>query len=436
MKVCVFGLGYVGCVSIACLAEEGHDVTGVDISDAKNALINQGAPTIIEKDIDSLLMRGWDAGRVRATSDHAEAIAGADLSLICVGTPNTRAGHLDMTFVHAVATNIGEGLRDRDGFHVVAIRSTVMPGTADSVAEIIAEASGKKRGEDFEVVAHPEFLREGTAIEDFLNPALTVIGTDSERAFEVVSSLYKNIDAPIHQVDVGVAETIKFVNNSFHALKVTFANEVGNICKKLGVDSHQVMDLVCADTKLNISPVYLKPGFAYGGSCLPKDLKSLRMIAHDHYLEIPVIGAIERSNDYQKQILVDWITGLGDRDIGILGFSFKPGTDDLRNSPIVQVAETLIGKGFRLRIYDKNVHVSRLTGKNKEYIEATIPHLEQLISDRLEDVVKWCDVIVIANREEEFVNLPALYPDKTFIDLVRVLDEAPPQNGRYHGFSW
>lgn len=436
MNICIFGLGYVGCVSMACLADEGNHIVGVDISTAKINLINSGSPCIVEKDIDALIKKGWESGNVEATDDYKAALKGADVSIICVGTPNNNTGHLELAGIYGVAKNIGEALAENDGYHVVLIRSTVLPGTNQKVGTIIEECSGRKRGEDFEVVSNPEFLREGTAVKDFYNPPVTVIGTTSQRAFEIVKAVYHKVDAPVRRTSIEVAETIKLVNNSFHALKVTFANEVGSICKKLGIDSHEVMDLFCQDTKLNLSSYYLKPGFAYGGSCLPKDLRALRLIAHDKYVDIPVINAIEQSNQCQKQRLVEMITDRGTKKVGILGFSFKPGTDDLRESPIVEVAEVLLGKGYDLKVHDKNVHLSNLIGRNRQYVNEKIPHLENIITDDLDEVIDNSELIVVANKEEQYANLPSRYPEKEIIDLVRIEGGYETSRERYQGFCW
>lgn len=436
MKICVFGLGYVGCVSIGCLAKAGHQVVGVDVSKTKVDQINSGTPTIIEAGIAELIADSSNAGRIEATEDVTKALDGADASIICVGTPNDATGHLDMTFVGRVAESIGDAIKTRDGYHVVLIRSTVVPGTNRNVSDLITKRSGKSRGSDFDVVSNPEFLREGTAIEDFHNPPVTVIGTDSDLAFDVASRIYESVNAPVWRVAIDTAESIKMINNSWHALKVAFANEVGTICKSLGIDSHEVMNLFCQDDKLNLSPYYLKPGFAYGGSCLPKDLQALNTISHDNHLETPVISAIERSNTAHKDRLVQRILSSKCRRVGILGFSFKPGTDDLRNSPIVEVAETLLGKGYDLKIYDKNVHLSNLAGTNKEYIDAHIPHLSELISGELEDVLSHGEIIIIANREAEFTGLSSRCPDALIIDLVRVEDALQTHPGGYDGIAW
>jgi len=436
MKITVFGLGYVGCVSAACLADTGHNVIGIDVNATKINLINNGSPTVIEKDLDSLLKKGWGAGRIKATSNYETAVMDSDVSIICVGTPNNKPGHLNLGSIYQVTENIGEALVKNDKYHVIIIRSTVLPGTNEKVGLIIEEQSGKKRGKGFEVVSNPEFLREGSAVEDFYNPPFTVIGTSSERAFEIVKAIYRNVNGPIKRTSIKTAEMIKLVSNSFHALKVTFANEIGNICKQLEIDSSEVMKLFCEDKKLNLSSYYLKPGFAYGGSCLPKDLKALNMIAHDRYVETPVLSAIERSNDRQKQQLVDMIKENGTKKVGILGFSFKPGTDDLRNSPIVEVAEILLGKGYDVAVYDKNVRLSNLIGRNRQYINEKIPHLEKIITDNLDEVINRCELIVVANNEKEFADLPSRYPDLKIIDLVGIIADHEKARGNCQGICW
>jgi GDP-mannose 6-dehydrogenase len=421
---------------MACLADDENHIVGVDVSTAKVNLINSGSPSIVENDIDALIKKDWESGAIEATDDYRLALRDADVSIICVGTPNNKSGHLDLRSIYAVAENIGEALADNYKFHVVMIRSTVLPGTNEKVGAIVEERSGRKRGEDFEVVSNPEFLREGTAVEDFYNPPVTVIGTASQRAFEIVKAVYRNVDAPVRMTSIEVAETIKLVNNSFHALKVTFANEVGSICKQLGIDSHEVMDLFCQDRKLNLSSYYLKPGFAYGGSCLPKDLRALRLIAHDKYVDTPVINAIEPSNKAQKQRLVDMILDKGIKKIGILGFSFKPGTDDLRESPIVEVAEVLLGKGCDLKVHDKNVHLSNLIGRNRQYVNEKIPHLENIITDDLDEVIDNSELIIVANKEEQYADLPSRYPEKDIIDLVRIEGGFETSREKYQGFCW
>ena len=435
MNVSIFGLGYVGCVGAACAAKLGHHVIGNDISENKVNLIKEGRPTIIEAEIDELMKEGHDKGLIEATADPRDAVLRSDLSFIVVGTPSTKEGHLNLNYVFNVAKEIGEALKDKDTFHAVAIRSTVLPGTNKEVGRIIEEASGKKAGADFAVVSNPEFLREGTAVRDYLNPPLTLIGTDSERAEQMFREFYRNIPGEFISTDIEVAEIMKYVNNTYHALKIVFGNEIGNICKALDIDSHKVMDIFCRDKQLNISPYYFKPGFAYGGSCLPKDSKALRTLAHDHYIEAPVINAIDPSNQLQKKNALEIIESKGISSIGILGLSFKSGTDDLRCSPIVDVAEELLGKGYDIRIYDKNVRVSQLTGTNADFIAAKLPHLHEIITDDLDAVAGASGLLVITNREKEFEDIPERYPGKVIVDLVRQFDTLD-YDGHYEGISW
>jgi len=434
MNISIFGLGYVGCVSLGCLSNNGHNVIGVDVAQNKIDLINQGRPTIIEKDIDNIIKEQFEKGRISATTDSEYAVLNSDVSFICVGTPSSANGQLDLKYVFKVAEDIGKAIKNKSQFHVISIRSTVFPGTNLKVSDIIEKSSNKKRNIDFSVVSNPEFLREGSAVHDYYNPAVTVLGSDNEKALDIMSEIYQKVDAPISKVEINEAEIIKYVNNSFHALKITFANEVGNICKKLKIDSHKVMELFCKDDKLNISSYYFKPGSAYGGSCLPKDLKGLRTIAHDHYLDVPVINSIEESNLYQKEVAFNLIKEKGKRKIGILGLSFKAGTDDLRYSPAVELAEKLIGKGYEVLIYDENVNLSRITGTNKEYIDHHIPHLSNLITDNFEAVIDFSDIIVITQKNKLFESIHEDYLDKSIIDLVRVTEDFEPNN--IEGICW
>lgn len=440
MRISIFGLGYVGCVGAACLAKLGHNVIGVDVNENKVRLINEGKPTIIEEGIAELCAEAHSKGLMSATMDVREAVHATDVSFIVVGTPSSKEGHLNLNYIYKVAEQIGASLSDKpankDGLrHIVAIRSTVLPGTNEKVGEIIAQASGLVRGKDFTIVSNPEFLREGTSVKDYFNPPLTLVGTDMPEAEAVFREIYKGIDAEFICTDIRVAEMMKYVNNTYHALKIVFGNEVGNICKELNIDSHKVMEIFCKDKQLNISPYYFKPGFAYGGSCLPKDMKALKTLAHDHYVEVPVIEAIGESNELQKRRAVQLIMAQGQRKVGILGLSFKAGTDDLRCSPIVDVVESLLGKGFEIRIYDKNVKVSELTGTNKDFIMAKIPHLQHFVSDDLEAVCRESDVLVATNKEKEFAELLARYPNKTVVDLVRQWKEVDYE-GHYEGLSW
>jgi GDP-mannose 6-dehydrogenase len=433
MNISVFGLGYVGCVSLGCLAKNGHTVIGVDVQKSKVDLINKGMPTIIEAEIDQIVNDAFTVGKISATTDFRKAVLKSEVSFIAVGTPSTNEGHLNLGYIFKVAEEIGEALKSKSDFHVVVIRSTVLPGTNKQVSELIAEKSGKNHNVDFAVVSNPEFLREGSAVLDYYNPPVTVIGSNNQRAIELVSSLYDQIPAPVKIVSIEVAELIKYANNAWHALKITFANEVGNICKKLNIDSHELMDLFVMDKQLNLSPYYLKPGFAYGGSCLPKDLKGLKTIAHDHYLPSPILESIENSNSVQKKIAIQLIEKHGKKRVGILGFSFKEGTDDLRYSPIVEVAEYLLGKGYMLKIYDKNVTLSKLTGTNKDFIEKHIPHLSELITDDIEKVIHTSELLVITHKIPRVADLIQRYPEKIFIDLVRVTNDKP---SNYEGICW
>lgn len=435
MRISIFGMGYVGCVGAACCAKLGHHVVGVDVSAHKVELINSGRPTIIEKDIEELVKAAHDEGKLEATTDVAYAVQNSEISFIAVGTPSSREGHLNLDYIYKVAAQIGEALKDKAEFHIVAVRSTVLPGTNERIGRILEEASGKKRDEAFTVVSNPEFLREGTAVHDYLNPPLTLVGADNEAAMEKMRQLYKDLPGEFIATDIRVAEMMKYVNNTYHALKIVFGNEVGNICKALDIDSHKVMEIFCKDKQLNISPYYFKPGFAYGGSCLPKDSKALRTLARDYYVDVPVINSIEESNEIQKKNAVSLIMDKGKRKVGILGLSFKAGTDDLRCSPIVDVVEVLLGKGFELRIYDKNVKLSEITGTNKDFIMAKIPHLQHFVYDDLDRVVRESDVLVITNKEAEFDSLLQKYPGKIIVDLVRAWKEVD-YAGNYEGISW
>lgn len=435
MNISVFGLGYVGCVGAACMAKMGHHVIGVNRSSHKVDLINAGRPTIIEAEIEDIVKEVVKEGRLEATTDSRYAVLNSEISFLAVGTPSSREGHLNLKYIYRAAEQVAEALKEKDEFHIVAIRSTVLPGTNKKIGEIISRVSGKERGKDFTVVSNPEFLREGTAVQDYMFPPLTLIGTDSEVAEEKFRELYGPLPAEFISTDIEVAEIMKYVNNTFHGLKIVFGNEVGNICKALGIDSHKVMEIFCKDTQLNISPYYFKPGFAYGGSCLPKDSKALRTLAHDYYVDVPVINAINPSNELQKKTAVEIIESKGRKKIAILGLSFKSGTDDLRNSPIIDVANALVGKGYEIHIYDKNVAESLKTNTSTDFISAKIPHLYGIITDDLDAVCSECDVLVITNKEKEFSSIPEKYPHKYIVDLVRQFKELD-YDGNYEGISW
>lgn len=437
MNISVFGLGYVGCVSAACLAENGHKVIGVDINQNKVDIINSGKSPVVEKDIDSIIKEVVMAKKLIATKDSGEAVRNSEISMICVGTPSNDNGSLDLKYVKRVCAEIGAGLREKDDYHVVVLRSTVLPGSVEEkVIPTLEKTSGKKAGTDFGVCMNPEFMREGSSVYDYYHPPMIVIGELDKRSGDIVEQIYANIDAPIVRTSIKVAEMIKYVNNSFHGLKICFANEIGNICKKLGIDSHQVMEIFCTDTKLNLSPYYLKPGFAFGGSCLPKDLRALLYKGQREDLKLPLLNSILDSNENQVKIGINLITKTKKKKIGIFGFSFKPGTDDLRESPMVELIETLLGKGYKISIYDKNVSIAKIFGANKQYIEKEIPHISSLMCSSIKKVLSDSEVLVIGNNSEEFKKIPELIrEDQIIIDLARIVDG---KNGtsKYKGICW
>src|SRR4026207_1745171 len=398
MKVSVLGLGYVGSVSAASFAADGHTVVGVDVNPDKVASLNEGRSPIVEKGLDELIKTAVANGSLRATTSTEEAVQATDLSLLCVGTPSRKNGSLDLAYLERVCQQIGAALARKDAYHVVVVRSTVLPGTThDVVIPTLERASGKQYGTGFGVTVNPEFLREGTAIQDFRQPPLTLVGHNYQSDAAPTEALYAKVDAPLVTTSIRTAEMIKYASNTWHALKVCFANEIGNLCKRLHIDSHEVMDIFCRDEKLNLSSYYLKPGFAFGGSCLPKDVRALQYRAKEVDLDMPVIQAIPGSNQLQIQHAIDEIVDTGKKRVGLLGFSFKAGTDDLRESPIVILAEALLGKGYDLRIYDRNVSVARLVGANKEYINTQIPHLSSLLCETIDEVLDNSDVIVVGN---------------------------------------
>ncbi len=438
-SVSVFGLGYVGCVSAACFAREGHTVIGVDANPAKVEMINAGTATIVEAGIGQLVKEMVASGRLRATADPHEAVAQSSVSLLCVGTPSRPNGSIDLVYVERVCTEIGEALRTKADRHTIVLRSTVLPGTIDTVAiPALERASAKVAGRDFGVCMNPEFLREGTSIQDFYDPPFTLIGTDDCAAAEVVRSLYTQIDgAKVHVTAPRVAEMVKYACNSFHGLKVTFANELGNVCKALGVDSHEVMRLFCEDTKLNISPKYLRPGFAFGGSCLPKDLRAITYRAKQLDVDTPLLTAILESNRKQIAKAYDMVMATGSRRVGVLGMSFKAGTDDLRESPIVTLIEMLIGKGLNLAIYDRDVSRARLIGANREYIEREIPHIWSLMRGSVQDVLDHAELVIVGNGASEFREIGrSLRKEQTVIDLVRTVEPGVSARAGYQGICW
>jgi GDP-mannose 6-dehydrogenase len=438
MKISIFGLGYVGTVTGACLAELGHDVVGADINPVKVGLINQGKSPIVEKDIGEILRKVVGNGKLRATEDVAEAVVATDLALVCVGTPSRPNGSLELEAIKRVSGQIGRALKSVRRDFVVVVRSTVLPGTVeDVVIPILERQSGKKAGRGFGVCMNPEFLREGSSVHDFYHPPKHVIGEFDRRSGSALLGIYRGVDAQVFRVPIKIAEMVKYCDNSFHALKVAYANELGGLCREYGVDSHRVMEIFCSDTKLNISPAYLKPGFAFGGSCLPKDVRALASETRRLDLDSPILNAILPSNKAQIAKVVRTLTAYKGKKIGFLGLSFKGGTDDLRESPIVEVIETLLGKGFDLRIYDKYVSIARLLGANKSYIEKEIPHIADLIEEDIDELAAFADVLVVANHSPEYTTLAkGLDRRKTLIDLVRVVEDASKIRATYHGSSW
>jgi len=436
MKISIFGLGYVGAVSAGCLAKDGHEIVGVDPASAKVDLINKGQTPIIESDIGEIIERTVRDGRLRATTDIADAFNNSDLSIICVGTPSLSNGGLDLSYVRRVCEQIGEQLRNKKTFHIVVVRSTMLPGSMRGVViPTLEQFSGKTAGKDFGVCINPEFLREGTAVFDFYHPPKTVIGEIDMRSGNAMAQIYAHLDAPLIRTTIETAEMVKYTDNVWHALKVGFANEIGNICKALGIDGHKVMDIFCQDTKLNLSPYYLKSGFAFGGSCLPKDVRALTYKARSLDLDLPILNAILPSNERQIERGLRMILGKGSKRIGILGFSFKAGTDDLRESPMVEVIERLLGKGHDLRIYDRNVKLAGLVGANRDYILHRIPHISRLMVESIDDVLGFAETIVIGNGDKEFRDVPGRLRDgQSVIDFVRVTDSV--SNNKYDGICW
>ncbi|MEQ9439309.1 MAG: UDP-glucose/GDP-mannose dehydrogenase family protein [Cyclobacteriaceae bacterium] len=436
MKVSVFGLGYVGAVSCACFAKIGHQVIGVDVNQQKVDLINSGNSPIVEKDLDEYIAEGVEKGTIHATTDIHHAVQNSDISIVCVGTPSQINGNIDLSYIYRVCDDIAQSLKSKDTFHTVVIRSTVVPGTIQECAQIIESISGKKHIEEFGVASNPEFLRESTAIYDFWNPPYTIIGTNSPQSEKQLDTLYETLDAPVFKLKPEESEMIKYANNNFHALKITFANEVGNICKELGVDGHKVMEVVSRDTKLNLSPYYMKPGFAFGGSCLPKDVRGLNYRAQLLDVSTPLLNSLLPSNANQVQRGLQMVYNTGKKKVAFLGFAFKAGTDDLRESPMVEMIETLLGKGYDLSLYDNNISLSKLMGKNKDYLTGHIPHITRLLRDDLSKVVDEAEVIVIGNKAPEFKDaISKIRPEQTVIDLVRI-DKDKVTNENYVGICW
>jgi len=438
-SVSVFGLGYVGCVSAACLASRGHRVIGVDVNPDKIDALRQGRSPVVEERIGDLTAEVVGAGNLTVTTDSASAVQNTDLSLVCVGTPSAHGGGLSTAFLEQVSDEIGAALALKNSWHVVVYRSTMVPGTCENLLiPRLESASGKRAGVDFGVCVNPEFLREGTSVRDFLDPPKTVVGATDLHSGEIVLNLYEGLPGRQFQVPIRVAEMTKYVDNSFHALKVGFANEIGAICSSLTLDSHAVMDIFMADTKLNISPAYLRPGFAFGGSCLPKDVRALTHTARRNDLDVPLLANLLTSNESQMRRAVDLVLEAGRHKVGIFGLSFKPGTDDLRDSPMVELAERLIGKGFDVKIYDATVVLSRLTGANGAYIRQQLPHIGDLLTDDVDAVLDHGDVLIVGSREPRVVDAVARAgSDRFIVDLVRLPDAEQLRGApNYQGIGW
>jgi GDP-mannose 6-dehydrogenase len=437
MNVSVFGMGYVGTVTAACLAETGHRVWGVDVNPDKLALLNEGRSPIVERRVDEMVARAWRDRTLTATSDPVSAVRATEVSIVCVGTPSAGNGSLDLRALRAVTEQVGGALRLARPGHTVVFRSTMVPGTARRLLiPILEAASGLRAHRDFHVCVNPEFLREGSAVADFYDPPFVVLGEETPAAGDAVAPLYAGLRAPLERTTLEIAEMLKYACNAFHALKVAFANEIGTFCKDLGIDSHRLMTLFALDRKLNISPAYLRPGFAFGGSCLPKDLRALLHLARQRDLDLPLLGAVLESNRRHLERALQWIVATGLKRVGVLGLSFKPGTDDLRESPSVALVETLIGKGYQVRIYDPDVSLARIVGANKRYIEREIPHISCLLCDDPAQVTADADIVVIAKALPGLDTILAACREKLVYDLVRAPLDGAARPTHYQGICW
>jgi GDP-mannose 6-dehydrogenase len=438
MRISIFGLGYVGAVSLACLAREGHHVTGVDVDAAKLRMISEGKTPVVEEGMVELMAKVAASGYVQVTGDAAKALRDTELSLICVGTPSAANGSQDQGAILRLCQQLGEALREAPHEHVFVFRSTLVPGTVEDVLRpILEKASGKKEGRDFHVCFQPEFLREGSSIRDYDHPPFTIVGANGEVPVATLRRLFGHLPCDFHVASVRAAEMVKYCCNNFHALKITFANETARLCDALGVDPFQVMDLVCRDMQLNISRAYLKPGFAFGGSCLPKDLRATMYLAKQHDVDLPMHGAILPSNRAHTDVALAKILETGKRRVGMIGLAFKSGTDDLRESPLVLLAEQLIGKGLTLRVYDPEVHLSSLLGGNRRYIEEHLPHIGALVRSDLEGVIADVDVLVVGLNDKRTVEGLARLAraDQVVIDLANIGGRSEIK-ADYVGLTW
>ena len=437
MKISVFGLGYVGVVSAACLTDDGHSVVGVDPNQDKVDLVNDGNPPIIEEYIGELIARGVESGTLSATTDSGAAVRDSDLAFVCVGTPSRPNGSLELNYVERVSSEIGAAIKDKEGFFVVVLRSTVLPGTTRGIViPALEAASGKRAGEDFGVCFNPEFLREGTAVYDYRNPPKTVVGATDERSRKLLNEINSGLDAPLIESELEIAEMVKYADNSWHAVKIGFANEIGTLAKTFGLDGKKVMEIFCQDTKLNLSDKYLRPGFAFGGSCLPKDLRALSHKGRGLDLDLPLLSSVLPSNERHIERAINMVTSLGKRPVAVLGLSFKAGTDDLRESPAVELVERLIGKGFDIRIFVRHVNLARLVGANRDYILNHIPHISNLMVNSIDEAIEHGEIIVIGNEDAVFRSaVDEAGTGRIVIDLAGV-SEKTSDGTLYHGICW
>jgi GDP-mannose 6-dehydrogenase len=438
LNISIFGLGYVGAVSLACLARDGHRVVGVDVDQAKLDLIAAGRTPVVEEGMVQLMADTVASGRVSVSRDTRQAVLDTDVSLVCVGTPSAPNGSQDQTAMLRLAHDLGTAMHEKAGTHVFVFRSTLVPGTVEDVLRPIIEAeSGKKDGVDFHVCFQPEFLREGTSIRDYDRPPFTVVGANAPEPTAKLRELFGHLPGEFHVTSIRAAEMAKYTCNNFHALKITFANETARLCEALGVDPFEVMDLVCKDRQLNISPAYLKPGFAFGGSCLPKDLRATIHLAKTHDVELPMQAAITASNRAHIELAIAKVAATAKRRIGMLGLSFKTGTDDLRESPLVLLAEHFIGKGCTILVYDPEVHLSNLLGANRRYIEQHLPHIGSLIRNDIAEVIAGSDVLVVGLGDAAVVAGLAQHtrPEQTIVDLINIADRTALR-GEYVGLCW
>jgi GDP-mannose 6-dehydrogenase len=438
MHIAIFGIGYVGAVASACLASQGHHVTAVDVNSAKVDCINAGHSPIVEPGLDLLIGEAVAEQRLRATQDVDAAIASSRISFICVGTPSLANGDLDLRFVRQATEAIGSALAYIADFHLVVIRSTMLPGTTSGVLiPLLERASGKRAGVDFGVAVCPEFLREGSAIRDYHDAAVTVLGVDDPSSEALLRDVLADLHGEIVITPTATAEMIKYANNAWHAAKIVFANEIGVVAKALGIDGRSVMEIVRADKRLNVSPAYMRPGFAFGGSCLPKDLRALTYRAKQMDAACPMLDSLLVSNQCHIQRALDMVREAGSRRVGLIGLSFKPETDDLRESPAVELAERLYGKGYDVRIFDSNICMERLTGANKSFIQATMPHLESLLARDIWEVIRHSDTMILAHVDMECRKiLTQSAGEHVVIDLGAYSTGETPGFGRYNGICW